>query len=122
MRFARDDSSGINVIRGYGPGEIRINDQSLRVGVIVSATQLLVEPDLRSVADLGAEHQTRLAQLAPDLVLVGSGVRQAFPPASFGAHFLNAGVGFEVMDTGAACRTFNVLVSEGRNVAALLIV
>ena len=56
------------------------------------------------------------------LVLVGTGVRQVFPPPEFGAQFLSAGIGFEVMDTGAACRTFNVLVTEERRVVALLLV
>jgi len=59
--------------------------------------------------------------LEPELVLVGTGHRQEFPAAAFGAHFLKSGIGFEVMDTGAACRTFNVLVSEQRHVVALLL-
>ena len=59
--------------------------------------------------------------LEPELVLLGTGVRQQVPGAEFGAQFLRAGIGFEVMDTGAACRTFNVLVAERRRVAALLL-
>jgi uncharacterized protein len=54
-------------------------------------------------------------------VLLGTGARQIFPVSSYGAQFLRVGVGFEVMDTGAACRTFNVLVAEHRRVAALLL-
>jgi uncharacterized protein len=60
--------------------------------------------------------------LQPEVVLIGTGQRQVFPAPAFGAQFLRAGIGFEVMDTGAACRTFNVLVSEQRLVVALLIV
>jgi uncharacterized protein len=55
-------------------------------------------------------------------VLLGTGPRQIFPAASFRAQFLSAGIGVEVMDTGAACRTFNVLVAEQRRVVALLMV
>jgi uncharacterized protein len=55
-------------------------------------------------------------------VLVGTGVRQVFPAAEFAAQFLRAGIGLEVMDTGAACRTFNVLLTEQRRVVALLLV
>ena len=55
------------------------------------------------------------------VLLLGTGQRQVFPNAAFGARFLQAGVGFEVMDTGAACRTFNVLVGEQRQVVALLL-
>jgi uncharacterized protein len=121
MRFTEDASSGINVIRGYAPGEIRINEQSIRDGVIVSATDLLVDPSLRSVADLSVAHHARLLSLDPEIILIGSGMRQRFPEPEFGARFLSARIGFEVMDTGAACRTYNVLVSERRRVAALLI-
>jgi uncharacterized protein len=121
MRFTEDASTAINTIRSYGPGEIRINEQSIRDAVIVSATSLLIEPGLRSVADLGAAHHARIRSLEPELVLVGSGPRQVFPEPSFGAQFLRENIGYEVMDTGAACRTFNVLVSEGRRVVAALL-
>ncbi len=67
---------------------------------------------------MGATHALALE---PELVLLGTGERQIFPAASVGAQFLRAGIGFEVMDTGAACRTFNVLVGEKRRVAALLL-
>jgi uncharacterized protein len=121
MRFTEDASSAINLIRGYGSGEIRINEQSIRDAVILSATQLLIEPGLHSVADLGAAQHARVLSLEPELVLVGSGPRQSFPDRSFGAQFLRDNIGYEVMDTGAACRTFNVLVSEGRRVVAVLL-
>jgi uncharacterized protein len=121
MRFTEDASAAINIIRGYGSGEIRINEQSIRDAVIVSATDLLLEPGLHGVADLGATQHARIMSLEPELVLIGSGARQIFPDASFAAQFLRAGIGYEVMDTGAACRTFNVLVSEGRRVVAALL-
>ncbi len=109
------------MIRGFRPGEIRIDEASHAGAVILNATSLSVEPALHSVADLGEDQVERLLRLAPEVVLLGSGVRQVFPPVAFGARFLSAGIGFEVMDTGAACRTFNVLVGERRNVAAVLI-
>jgi uncharacterized protein len=121
MRFTEDASAAINIIRGYGSGEIRINEQSIRDAVIVSATDLLLEPGLHGVADLSATQHARIMSLEPELVLIGSGARQVFPDASFAAQFLRAGIGYEVMDTGAACRTFNVLVSEGRRVVAALL-
>jgi uncharacterized protein len=121
MRFTEDTNPAINVIRGYSDGEIRINAQSIREAVIISATELLIEPGLRAVADLGDSARARLMSLEPELVLIGTGRRQQFPDVSFGAQLLRAGVGYEVMDTGAACRTFNVLVSEGRRVVAVLL-
>ncbi len=72
--------------------------------------------------ELGAIDPPRILALEPEVVLLGTGSRQIFPAASFRARFLSAGIGFEAMDTGAACRTFNVLVAEQRRVAALLFV
>jgi uncharacterized protein len=120
MHFAQDPTSGVNLIRGYAPGEIRINEQRIAGGVIVSASTLLEQPELRVVADLGPEHVARILTLQPELVLLGSGARQIFPAASFSVQFLRAGIGFEVMDTPAACRTFNVLVAEQRRAVAVL--
>jgi uncharacterized protein len=122
MRFARDSSSAIHIIRGYGTGELRIDDEIYKETVIVSASTVLPLPDVRDMNDLAALDPARLLALDPELVLLGTGQRQIFPAASFRARFLSAGIGFEVMDTGAACRTFNVLVAEQRRVAALLMV
>jgi uncharacterized protein len=120
MRFTLDSTSGINIIRSYGGGELRVNDAVYRGALILSASTILAEPGIRSLDDLIGIDVSRILALDPELVLLGTGARQIFPAASFGAQFLRAGIGFEVMDTGAACRTFNVLVAEQRRVAALL--
>jgi uncharacterized protein len=122
MRFTQDLTSNVNVIRGYGPGELRVNNEVFHTTLIVAPSTLRAEPGLASVAELTARHAAHMVELQPELVLVGTGPRQVFPPADFAARFLSAGVGCEVMDTGAACRTFNVLVGEQRRVVALLII
>jgi uncharacterized protein len=121
MRLHQDGNPGNNVIRAYAPGMIRINEVSFTGSVIVSATQILTEPLLATLGDLSHAFAQRVLDLEPDLVLLGTGIRQAFPAAAFAAEFLSAAVGFEVMDTGAACRTFNVLVAEHRRVVAVLL-
>ncbi|HMI73400.1 MAG TPA: MTH938/NDUFAF3 family protein [Steroidobacteraceae bacterium] len=121
MQFTQDLSSGINVIRAYGGGELRVNENIYRGAVILSASTVIAEPNIHNLEDLIAVDGSRILALEPELVLLGTGSRQIFPVASFGAQFLRAGIGFEVMDTGAACRTFNVLVAEHRQVAALLL-
>jgi len=121
MQFTQDLSSGINVIRAYGGGELRVNETIYRGAVILSASTVIAEPNIHNLEDLIAVDGSRILALEPELVLLGTGSRQIFPVASFGAQFLRAGIGFEVMDTGAACRTFNVLVAEHRQVAALLL-
>jgi uncharacterized protein len=122
MRFTQDASPNVNVIRGYGPGTLRINDEVYRTTMIVSSTATRAAPSITSAVELDTTHAAALLELRPEVVLIGTGQRQVFPAPAFGARFLEAGIGFEAMDTGAACRTFNVLVSEQRLVAALLIV
>jgi uncharacterized protein len=122
MRFTQDTGSSAKLIRAYGAGELRINDDTYRSSIIVSATAVFAAPDICRVEDLAGLDPSRLLALDPELVLLGTGQRQIFPPASFRTEFLRAGIGFEVMDTGAACRTFNVLVTEQRRVVALLMV
>ena len=90
--------------------------------MLVSPSSAVAVPAIGSVDDLASLEITRIFALEPELVLLGTGIRQIFPPASFRAQFLSAGIGFEAMDTGAACRTFNVLVTEQRRVVALLMV
>lgn len=122
MRFTQQtQNAAINLIRGYGEGELRISERKFRTALIVNAGVLLEEAALTSVEQLGNEYVERVMSLKPDVVLLGTGARQVFPAPAFGARFLRAGIGFEVMDTGAACRTYNVLVSEQRNVAAILL-
>jgi uncharacterized protein len=120
MRFTQDSTAAAHLIRAYAAGELCINNEIYRDTVIVSASQVVVLPDIRDVSALAAFDPARILGLDPELILLGTGQRQVFPAASFRAQFLKAGIGFEVMDTGAACRTFNVLVAEQRRVVALL--
>lgn len=121
MRFTQESSSARNVIRSYARDEIKINDQVYRAPVIVGSSALEQGPQVSGASDLTAAHTAAILALEPEIVLLGTGARQIFPAAEFGAQFLRAGIGFEVMDTGAACRTFNVLVAEQRRVVALLL-
>jgi uncharacterized protein len=120
MRFTQDSTSAGNLVRAYGSGELRVNDNVYRSTIIVSASAVQAAPDIRGMEDLAGLDPSRILSQGPELVLLGTGPRQIFPAASFRAQFLSAGIGFEVMDTGAACRTFNVLVAEQRPVVALL--
>src|SRR5450631_4650584 len=121
MRFTEDSTSGINVIRAYGNGELRVNEHAYRGAVILSAATVIADANVHNLDALIAMDVSRTLGLEPELVLLGTGARQIFPAPSFGAQCLRAGIGFEVMDTSAACRTFNVLVGEHRRVAAILL-
>jgi uncharacterized protein len=122
MRFTQDSSSATNAIRAYSPGELRINDVTYRDTVMVSGSTIVILPELSDVEDLSRFDVSRIVALGAELVLLGTGPAQVFPAAAFRAKFLRAGIGLEVMDTGAACRTFNVLAAEQRQVVALLLV
>jgi uncharacterized protein len=120
MRFAQDSSSATHLIRAYGGGEVRIDDEIYRETVIVSASAVFTLPALRAMNDLPGLDPSIIFSLDPEVVLLGTGQRQIFPAASFRSQFVSAGIGVEIMDTGAACRTFNVLVAERRRVVAVL--
>lgn len=87
---------------------------------IVTADTLITDWAPASFSDLRSEHLQAILALKPELVLLGTGATQRFPPAAIRAAFTSGGVGLEVMDLGAACRTFNILVQEERRVAAAL--
>jgi uncharacterized protein len=121
MRFSQESNPAVNVIRAYGNGELRVNETIYRGAVILSASTSEALPNIHNLDELIALDVSRILKLEPELVLLGTGTRQIFPAGSFGAQFMRKGIGFEVMDTGAACRTFNVLVGEQRRVTALLL-
>jgi uncharacterized protein len=121
MKFHLDQTSTINVVRGYDPGVIRIGDHEFSRSLIVTATTLIEDWRPLDIGDLQAADLEPVLQLRPEVLLIGSGTRQVFPDRATLAALYSAGLGFEIMDTGAACRTYNVLVAEGREVAAALI-
>ena len=99
---------------------IRIANRICSGPLIVSASQLLTDWPVRGPTDLTSQHLEQILELQPELVLIGTGDRQVFLPPEMLMVFYLQSVGIETMNTQAACRTFNVLVSEGRNVVAAL--
>jgi uncharacterized protein len=111
-----------NVVTGSGPGWVRVGQDEYRENLI-----LLPDAVVRGWAPNGFAAQDERAFAAlldytPEIVLLGTGERQQFPHPRLLQALAAAHVGVEVMDTRAACRTFNILVAEGRRVAAALIV
>lgn len=122
MKFNLDRPGTAHVVRAYAPGRIRIGDRDFASSVIVTATDLIEPWRPRRVTELEAADLEAVVALRPEVLLVGTGSRQVFPPAAVFGALHTARIGFEVMDTGAACRTYNVLVAEDRRVAAALLV
>lgn len=121
MKFTLDTGGQVNAIIARGPGEVRVRERVFTSSVVLTARDALPDWPVRDAASLGVEQLEIVLGLGPDLVVLGTGERQVFPPAELLAHAARRGVGLEVMDNAAACRTYNVLLHEGRNVAVALI-
>ena len=108
-------------VRAVDSSGIRVGDR-LHVRAILLSRQELIEGwPVTTVGDLDADRIEAILRLEPEIVLLGTGPRQVFPDPQFLMLFYSRGIGVEVMSTAAACRTFNVLVTEGRKVVAALL-
>jgi uncharacterized protein len=122
LKLHADARSTKHTVTAYGPGQVSID------GTLYSRSLLLLPDRIDAgwgpagFAALAAEHIAALLPLACDVILLGTGTRQRFPAPALLRPLIEAGRGVEVMDTPAACRTYNVLAAEGRRPAAALIV
>ena len=121
MKLHADAPTSLNTITAYGPGFIEIN-------AVRHSGHLIVAPDaateiwnVERFETLTALDFERLLERRPELVLLGTGLRQRLPHPRLTVALSRAHVGIEAMDTGAACRTYNVLMAEGRRVIAALL-
>ena len=126
MKLHLDPITGANAITGHGKGYIAINRKNIDNAVIV-LPEKIIDPwmtaaTLATAQTLCVTDFVDLIELKPELVVFGSGSVFRFPDRSVIAEFSRARIGFEVMDTPAACRTYNVLMSEGRRIAAALLI
>lgn len=122
LKLHADPRSAHHVVTAYGPGHVAVDGRTL-------ARSLLLQPDRIDEAwgpiafsRLDEAHVAQLVAVACDVLLLGTGERQRFPPPALLRPLFEAGRTIEIMDTPAACRTYNILVAEGRTVAAALIV
>lgn len=105
-------------LRGADGASALVNDRRLGASFILAPDRLIEHWPVRSIAELGPAELEPLLALQPELILLGSGERQAFPPPATMAACLSRGIGLETMTNAAAARTFNVLAGEGRRVVA----
>ena len=122
VKFERDSADGRNTFTGYGAGYVEVNKKRYTSSLVVSGDRLVVDWPAASVDAISADHLAAILELAPEIVIVGSGATFRFPEPARLAPLHAARIGVEVMDTAAACRTYNILLGEGRNVVAALIV
>ena len=121
MKLHTDSPTNMNTVTAYGPGWIEINRERFEGAVLVMPESEVIAWPVGDFDALNAEALEDLLQYSPELVLLGTGATQRFPHPRLGAALTRAGVGLDVMDTQAACRTYNILMSEGRRVLAALL-
>jgi uncharacterized protein len=122
MNLEPDTSSSKYAVRGYDHAGVLINDRRFESSLILTPVLLKEHWPPQSIDELRLEHLKALIELSPEIVLLGTGAQLHFPDPEINGVFINAGIGFEVMNTAAACRSFMILASEARNVAAALII
>lgn len=121
MKLHFNSARGIHLITARGRGFIEVNRTQHTTSLLLMADS--IRPwALSDIAALTRESASELVALHPELVLIGTGERHQFPAPDSYRDLIEAGIGVEIMSTDAACRTYNFLASEGRQVLAALIV
>jgi uncharacterized protein len=122
VKFQPDTLAGVNMITRHEAGRIAVGSTAYAHSLVVPWVGEVQDWGLAAFDELQPEHLARLAALQPELVIIGSGARQRFASPALLRPLIERRIGFECMDTAAACRTYNVLVSERRSVVAALLV
>ena len=121
MKFSEDYAIGTNVIRSFTDSTIDVNNKTYNKSLIISSHLLIDDWVISHIDDMKTEHWQELIQHKPEVILIGTGTSLVFPHPSIYAPAIDMGIGVEFMDSKAACRTYNVLVSEDRSVLAGII-
>lgn len=121
MRFSLEIDANRYFVRSYGPGWVNVNEREIRQSLIVMPERLVADWPPQDFAELEEAHFEAVARLEPEIVVLGTGSRQRFPHPRLFRPLLAKGIGVEIMDTAAACRTYNVIMLEGRRIAAALL-
>ena len=124
MKLYQDNNANLNVVTGYGDDHVMVNKVRHDGNLILTAGQIRTGWAPEARGDLGAlraEDLAAVAELRPEIVIVGTGQRQRFPAPALLRPLIEARIGFEFMDLPAACRTYNILIGEGRSVAVALL-
>ena len=122
MKLQSDPHSGANTITGYGDGYVEINQTPYAHAVLLSSDGAISAWPVQSFDSLEASHFAQMVELKPELILIGTGSKQRFPKPELLKSLILAKIGYQILDSQAACRTYNILVGEGRQVLLALIV
>jgi uncharacterized protein len=115
------DRASAHTIQAYGKGWISVNGERIRHSVVLSSLGTREPWHCEALEDLTPEHFEQLLAHRPEVVIFGSGTTLRFVHPSLHASLMSQRVGLETMDTLAACRTYNILAQEGRQVVVALL-
>lgn len=121
MKFAQDSQQEGYVITAYDDDSVSVNGKSFDQSLIITTTKLDENWDVASIELLQSSHIDQILMLSPELIIIGTGTKLTFPAVAIYSNIIERGIGVDFMDTRAACRTYNILMSEGRHVVAGLI-
>ncbi len=122
MKFTLDNPDADYVFGHYGDGKLKVNQTLYESSLVIFPDALHTGWPVNSIDELVVDHFKEVLARSPDIVLLGTGVQQRFPSIDIRRSLVASGLNLEIMDTAAACRTYNLLVSEGRDVAAAVII
>lgn len=122
MKLHLDNPSSRNLVTGYGVGYVAINHRQYEANLILLPDRIVESWGSGGFEALAESDFEAVRALGPEILLLGTGNRQRFPAPSLLRPLIEARIGYEVMDLPAACRTFNILMAEGRLVAAALLI
>ncbi|PKO89079.1 MAG: hypothetical protein CVU16_12825 [Betaproteobacteria bacterium HGW-Betaproteobacteria-10] len=121
MKLHIANTAGLNIFTAYGEGFVAVNHEKHEKNLILLPESIIPEWSSATIATLSETDMQTLLALNTEIILLGTGNRLRFPPGALLRPFAPAGIGLEVMDLQAACRTYNILAAEGRKVAAALL-
>ena len=121
VKLHLSNTSGLNLFTAYGDDFVSVNHEKHEKNLIVLPENLLPAWSTANITTLAETDMQLLAGLDVEIILLGTGMRLRFPAPSLMRPFAATRIGLEVMDIQAACRTYNILASEGRKVAAALL-
>lgn len=121
MKFAQDNQNEGYVITAYDDHSVSVNGKAFNQSLIVTTTKLHENWEINGIEMLQPIHIDQVLSFKPELIIIGTGSQLIFPAVEVYSVIIQHGIGIDFMDTGAACRTYNILMSEGRDVVAGLI-
>lgn len=121
MKFHLQSPTGQYLFTGYGSGYLNVNNVRYERSLVITPERVIEDWPVADFDGLNSSHFEFLRALNPAIVLLGSGATLRFPRPELSRCLTDVGVGLDVMDTAAACRTYNILATEGRNVVAAVL-